>query len=360
MSLLREAADEFHPRAKDRGVEFVVDDPGTLEAFSLDETLLLQTVHQFHRTVVPELQPLRQISNARFLGWWNSLQGEHELVMLRLEASSPCGFLAKAHKTADLVAKFREGLVGGCFQLVGVCHGRLISNTIVLRHIMSGEGYRFDERSAFSVSSSAMSSDPERERLAHLYFAMSDEELAGIAENGDELSAAAQEALQAEIARRGLKTAVAPPRGVDVPELNETVMLRRFRDLPQALLAQGSLESAGIHSYLVDDNMVRMDWFISNLLGGIKLNVRPEDAEAGNEILNQPIPEEIDIEGIGQYEQPKCPRCQSLDVWYRELNKLLSYGSAYVGVPIPVHHKAWTCHNCGNEWEEENIAGGPS
>jgi hypothetical protein len=49
-------------------------------------------------------------------------------------------------------------------------------------------------------------------------------------------------------------------------------------------LAKGSLEAAGIQAYLVDDNMIRMDWFISNLLGGIKLQVRAEDAEAAVEI----------------------------------------------------------------------------
>ena len=131
------------------------------------------------------------------------------------------------------------------------------------------------------------------------------------------MSAAAQEALQAEAARRGLKLTIAPPRGEDVFEFNETVTLRQFRDLPEALLAKGSLESAGIQAYLVDDNMIRMDWFISNLLGGIKLKVRAEDAEAASEILNQPIPETLEVEGVGNFEQPKCPRCQSLDVSLR-------------------------------------------
>jgi Putative prokaryotic signal transducing protein len=126
------------------------------------------------------------------------------------------------------------------------------------------------------------------------------------------------------------------------------------RDLPEALLAKGSLESAGIDAYLVDDNMIRMDWFISNLLGGIKLKVRPEDVEAASEILNQPTPEMLDVEGIGNVEQPKCPRCQSLDVTFEELNKFLSYGSAYVGVPIPVKKHGWTCKGCGNEWDDES------
>ncbi len=193
--------------------------------------------------------------------------------------------------------------------------------------------------------------EQKREQMAGVYSAMSDEELNQIAESGDELRTAALEAFRAEIARRGLKIELAPPRGVDVFEFNETVTLRQFRDLPDALLAKGSLESAGIQAYLVDDNMVRMDWFISNLLGGIKLKVRPEDAEAAHEILNQPIPEMLDVEGIGNFEQPKCPHCQSLDVTYEELNKAISYVTAYPGVPVPVHKEGWTCHSCGKQWE---------
>jgi Putative prokaryotic signal transducing protein len=198
------------------------------------------------------------------------------------------------------------------------------------------------------------SPDEERVRLAAVYSAMSDEELEQIAASGDELSDDAQKAFLAEASKRGLTLKVAPNLGEDVAEFNETVTLRQFRDLPEALLAKGSLESAGIQAYLIDDNMIRMDWFISNLLGGIKLKVRAEDAQAANEILNQPIPEVVDVEGVGEYEQPKCPKCQSLEVSFRELNKLLSYGSAYVGVPIPIHHKAWTCHACSNEWEQED------
>jgi Putative prokaryotic signal transducing protein len=199
--------------------------------------------------------------------------------------------------------------------------------------------------------------EQERLRIATVYSAMRDEELGQIAESGDELSAAAQEAFQSEVTKRGLDLAIAAPRGGDVFEFNQTVTLRQFRDLPEALLAKGSLESAGIQAYLVDDNMIRMDWFISNLLGGIKLKVRPEDAEAASEILNQPIPEMLDVEGIGSFEQPKCPQCQSLDVSFEELNKPVAYMTAYAGVPVPVYKQGWTCHACGSEWEEQ--AGAP-
>ena len=175
--------------------------------------------------------------------------------------------------------------------------------------------------------------EQERLRIAGVYSAMSDEELGQIADSGDELSAIAHAAFQAEATKRGLKIEIAPQRGEDIFEFNETVTLRQFRDLPDALLAKGSLESAGIQVYLVDDNMIRMDWFISNLLGGIKLKVRAEDAEAASEILNQPIPAMLDVEGVGNFEQPRCPRCQSLDVAFIE------------------HMHGWTCRACGNEWK---------
>ncbi len=194
--------------------------------------------------------------------------------------------------------------------------------------------------------------EQERTRLTGIYSKMSDVELEKLAATGFDLSEEAVQVLQAEIARRGLKVEIAPPPGVDVYELSNAVTLRTFRDLPEALLAKGSLESAGIEATLLDDNMIRMDWFISNLLGGIKLQVRPEDVEAANEILNQPTPETLEVDGVGDYEQPKCPACQSLDISFQELEKFASYGSAYVGIPIPVHKPAWTCHACGHEWTE--------
>jgi len=195
--------------------------------------------------------------------------------------------------------------------------------------------------------------EQERERIAGVYSGMSDGELEKVAATGYDLSEVARQALEAEISSRNLDLKIAADPGFDVYELNETITLRQYRDLPEALLAKATLDSAGIKALLVDDNMVRIDWFWSNLLGGIKLKVRPEDEQEANEILNQPIPEKLDIEGVGEYEQPRCPRCQSLDVNYRELNKAVSFGSAYLGIPIPVHTKAWSCHACGNRWDED-------
>ena len=84
------------------------------------------------------------------------------------------------------------------------------------------------------------------------------------------------------------------PDPEDKLNFRELVTIRKFRDLPEALLAQGRLESSGIEAFLFDDNMVRMDWLISNLLGGIKLKVEEANVEIAEEILSQESSETFD------------------------------------------------------------------
>jgi len=61
--------------------------------------------------------------------------------------------------------------------------------------------------------------------------------------------------------------------------------------LPEALLAKSVLDSAGIECFLGDDNLIRMDWLWSNLLGGIKLRVRQEDALEASRLLEGDAPQ---------------------------------------------------------------------
>jgi hypothetical protein len=223
--------------------------------------------------------------------------------------------------------------------------------------------------------------EKERQRLTEFYAGQLDGELEKVAAQAYELTELARELLRAELSKRGLtpvfverapvavKQQLDPKPGDPPPleppeqdiqlqggdfELREMITLRQFRDLPEALLAKTCLDSAGIESVLLDDNVVRMDWLWSNLIGGVKLKVEPADAELATEILNQPIPDTIDVAGIGEYGQPHCPNCRSLDVTFKELNRPLAYASVFL-LPIPVHRKAWRCHSCKVEWEDDGL-----
>jgi len=191
----------------------------------------------------------------------------------------------------------------------------------------------------------------ERQRLTELYFGMEDLELEKIGRDPGALTDVARQALAQEMSRRGMHLPASAPARVEIPE---SVVIHRYRDLPDATLAKSILESAGIESMLVDDNMVRMDWFYSNLVGGIKLFVRVEDAEAAGELLDQKVLEAFDVEGVGEYQQPYCPQCASFDVSFDGLDKRLSYAWLWVGFPIPVVDKDWKCHKCQHAWRDQS------
>jgi hypothetical protein len=194
----------------------------------------------------------------------------------------------------------------------------------------------------------------ERRRLADNYASMTDGELQRLASHAESLTELAWDALEDELDRRNLELADnEAPEPRQSMEVCELVTIRQFRDLPEALLAKGSLESAGIECFLADENLVRLDWFISNFIGGIKLNVRPADEANARKLLDEPILEGLYVQGVGLYEQPRCPKCQSLDVNYQELDRPIAYMSAFLHVPIPVQRPAWSCHSCGAEWEDE-------
>jgi len=142
-------------------------------------------------------------------------------------------------------------------------------------------------------------SKSENHRCAARYGAMSDGELLKLAAQAWALSDAAWDALEDELDKRELEVpeAEALP-AIEVAERRNLVLLRRFRDIPEALLAKGKLDACGIECFLADENMVRMDWFISNLLGGVKLLVDPEQFSDASRLLNESVLIEMDEEGI--------------------------------------------------------------
>ena len=137
------------------------------------------------------------------------------------------------------------------------------------------------------IARTMAASDQEQQRLAKLYADMADGELEKLAGEAGSLSDVAREVLQLELSRRKLGIALQMPGARDGQAWPPgPVELRRFRDLPDALLAKSILDSADIECFLIDENIVRMDWLWSNLVGGVKLWVRPEDADAA-ELLDQ-------------------------------------------------------------------------
>ncbi len=197
----------------------------------------------------------------------------------------------------------------------------------------------------------------ERDRLAEHYGKLLDGELIKLCRQSDELTEEARSLLAEEVQRRGLdpNAELVDEGSIEIaPEFEENledlVVLRKFRDFPEAMIAKGSLDSAGIECFLLDENMIRMDWFYSQLLGGLKLAVRPTDAEAAEQVLQQPIPEQFEVEGVGNFEQPRCPECTSIEVIFEGIHKSLAVASAWAIAPIVIPDSRWRCESCGHRW----------
>lgn len=194
---------------------------------------------------------------------------------------------------------------------------------------------------------------PSPEYLAAQYAEMSETELMNLARSYDDLVDMAQAVLRAEFARRGLE----PPlvEEPDEAEARNLVTLRRYRDLTEASVARSLLESNGIHTWVADENLVRMDWFYSNLVGGMRLQVDQRDEAAALEVLEKSFPGTIEYSEEEAYVQPTCPKCGSAEIsLIGTEDGPPSLAAVYLAPrPLPPGETAWHCEACGARWVDD-------
>jgi hypothetical protein len=131
------------------------------------------------------------------------------------------------------------------------------------------------------------------------------------------------------------------------------VTVRRYRDLSEAIVAKSLLESAGIAAWIRDENIARLEWQYSNLLGGVRLQVESGNEAAAEEVLAQPIPETVVFDEQESFQQPKCPACGSIDITYEGASRRAALVSVtMLSLPLPRGATSWTCHACGTRWND--------
>ena len=189
--------------------------------------------------------------------------------------------------------------------------------------------------------------------FAARYGAMSDSELIELYRDRDSLIDPAQEALDRELEIRGIDVVdtVDEPPGDPI----RLVTVKSYRDLSDALVAKTALESAGIEAYLQDANLIRLDWQMSNMIGGLRLQVDEPDVDAATAVLAAPVPAAIVMEeDEPEFEQPRCPRCGSNEVTYEGKSRGAALVSlSFLAIPLPFGKSSWKCSACGARWREE-------
>jgi hypothetical protein len=142
-----------------------------------------------------------------------------------------------------------------------------------------------------------INSAEERQRLVEVYAHQADGELEQLAERAYDLTDIACEALRAELTKRGLYLErLDEPEDSSADEFRDLVPIRAFWNLLEAELAKGVLTAAGIEAFLFDDNMVRLDWFNANALGGVKLRVDADKVQEANRVLEENVSADSPLE----------------------------------------------------------------
>jgi hypothetical protein len=138
--------------------------------------------------------------------------------------------------------------------------------------------------------------------------------------------------------------------GFDRLEHQKLVTIETFRDLAEALLAKGRLEAAEIDACLADENLVRMDWFLANAVGGIKLKVPEEQAAEAFRVL---FTDKYKVPGENE---PNCPKCGSGNVSVVDPDKGFRLAALWAfALPTPrVEEVRWECGQCRAKWVNED------
>jgi hypothetical protein len=193
------------------------------------------------------------------------------------------------------------------------------------------------------------------QELVTLYGSFGDEELVELGRGMADLTEMAQEALQGELTRRGLK--IAPAREpVEAQVLSEEDLsdmrtyaasasaecIFDFEDERAVTAAYYALTAEGIEAIVVS-GMPGDSGGARPGRRGQRVVVTPKDAERAAAILSRPSAEELKAETEEAFEGfnlPQCPACGGVETLLESVD--------------PVNQ--WRCDQCGHTWLEESVS----
>jgi hypothetical protein len=140
------------------------------------------------------------------------------------------------------------------------------------------------------------------------------------------------------------------------------VEVASFSQPVEAHLARTRLESEDIPCVVKDEYLIRVNWLLSNAIGGVKLMVPQWEADRARDILRPKphlvvvaddgvVPEWADVDLI-------CPNCHSYDVYFHRFSlRVASLAWLAFGFIVPWISRKWVCTQCGYEWKERRPKG---
>lgn len=114
----------------------------------------------------------------------------------------------------------------------------------------------------------------------------------------------------------------------------------------EAHILRNRLEVEGVPASIAHENHVRMNWFLSSALGGVKIQVPEVFAEQALQVIADSEAGVFALEEIDEI--PKCPNCgsENLSIGPASSKKIALLGLVIFSLPLPFRHDKLRCGNC--------------
>jgi hypothetical protein len=137
---------------------------------------------------------------------------------------------------------------------------------------------------------------------------------------------------------------------------DKLVTVATFSEPIQAHLASAKLAAEGIEYFIIDENIVSMYWLYSQAVGGVKLQVRENDAEKALQTLRISSQKQDAVAGKIEPEKQGsdscCPKCGSGDIQYEKYSKKTFFLTIlFLGFPVSYLKDECRCNSCGHRWQ---------
>ena len=195
---------------------------------------------------------------------------------------------------------------------------------------------------------------------------MTDGELISIARQSSRLTEIAQQVLASEVSHRQLhippeedpQPPPPPEPSPDSPyvEDRELIEICTVWSISDALQLQWLLDRAGIPFFMGPEKATGVDAVTSDFTKGVAVQIMRIGFYWASQAMRDYFPK--DEPASEPVEIPEtavcCPVCRSQDVIFKSL------ASPPESTAPSVQRFNWTCHNCGNTWQDDGIAKCPA
>ncbi len=198
----------------------------------------------------------------------------------------------------------------------------------------------------------------ELRRLQELYSQKCDDELMALAQDGDDLTDAAREALQSEISTRGLKVQIQDEPKPEAEEPSgdfnlsdsELAHAGSVWSLDEARQYKKILDDARIPSYFGPDNVDDLNALHADFDKGVEVKVWEPQQQLAFQVLRMGIPPEPNQEATEEEDyEAHCPKCHSTEIVLQGLDGDVSESSTLDS------RFNWSCDACGYQWKDDGV-----